>query len=660
MICQLSFRSSSGSTSSGDSATQPLPDSPEGSTSQDLRQESPSTNPHLSTPDAHESPSPDAPEGSTSYDLLHASSSSDQRADNSPSDFVSDLIRWSLKHNISHSALSDLCSFTRNYFPHLGLPTDARTLLNTCRSTTEIVPIGNGQFIYYGFDQVLPLLKDDNLTDYSLSLNFDGLPLFKSSNTSFWPILGRFAHNPAVFVLGCFCGSGKPSLDDYLQPLIEDLQRFHLGVEFQGRCVKIKLDLVSMDTPAKAYIKCIKSFNGYFGCDQCTQKGRWCNRVVFCDASFEKRTDYSFRQKIQDEHHHGTTPFTHLPYIDMINHFPIDYMHVVCLGATRKLLMLFLRGPLPIRKPAAVVEEMNSTICDLSQFVSSDFLRCGRSLREIDCWKAAEFRLFILYTGMLIFYEPLNYIQYEHFLKFVCAMRILAADSTSADDIEVARHLIVSFVTHFKELYGVENLVFVVHCLLHLPDNVLVHGRLDNFSCFSFESFLGRLKRILRSGARPLSQLSKRISEFGPTLSIDRKVLQGCEMTLSKESSHSIRVSNNELSFQVEKTYDMLTLHSFSLRIGERDSCFMTDDNNIFRVCAFVRLKNKSLYAVCQRFQGVTDLFCSPVRSSSVGVFQASSLGPKIFVAAIDIKSKLLCFPHKDKYLLQTLVHTDK
>ena len=37
-------------------------------------------------------------------------------------------------------------------------------------------------------------------------------------------------------------------------------------------------------------------------------------------------------------------------------------------------------------------------------------------------------------------------------------------------------------------------MTYTIHCLIHLVEDVKVHGNLDIFSAFSFESFLGRLK----------------------------------------------------------------------------------------------------------------------------------------------------------------------
>ena len=77
---------------------------------------------------------------------------------------------------------------------HPELPLDPRTILKT--KTAEIIEFDEGQFIYYGIEnQIKKLYTVNQLLSCSgtiglyLDLNIDGLQVFKSRSTSFWPIL---------------------------------------------------------------------------------------------------------------------------------------------------------------------------------------------------------------------------------------------------------------------------------------------------------------------------------------------------------------------------------------------------------------------------------------------------------------------------------------
>jgi|688.fasta_scaffold496927_2 hypothetical protein len=73
------------------------------------------------------------------------------------------------------------------------------------------------------------------------------------------------------------------------------------------------------------------------------------------------------------------------------------------------------------------------------------------------------------------------------------------------------------FARESKKLYGGHFITFNVHCLIHLPDDVMRFGPLDKFSSFLFENYLQQLKRRIRRSSNPLAQLVKRLSESSKT-----------------------------------------------------------------------------------------------------------------------------------------------
>ena len=84
----------------------------------------------------------------------------------------------------------------------------------------------------------------------------------------------------------------------------------------------------------------------------------------------------------------------------------------------------------------------------------------------------------------------------------------------SESELTKAREALKYFAARFGEIYGEHHLVYNVHSLIHLADDRAIHGPLDSFSCFPFETFLGKLKKLPKSPAKPLAQLVRRISEI--------------------------------------------------------------------------------------------------------------------------------------------------
>lgn len=82
------------------------------------------------------------------------------------------------------------------------------------------------------------------------------------------------------------------------------------------------------------------------------------------------------------------------------------------------------------------------------------------------------------------------------------------------DDNQLAKDCLKRFSFLFGKIYGKNQLVYNVHSLIHLADDCIIHGPLDSFSCFPFETYLGKLKTLVRSSNRPLAQLVRRISEL--------------------------------------------------------------------------------------------------------------------------------------------------
>ena len=59
-----------------------------------------------------------------------------------------------------------------------------------------------------------------------LQINIDGLPLFKSSNLQFWPILGIVDNMPSKspFIIGLFCGVKKPTVvSEFVKDFISEM-----------------------------------------------------------------------------------------------------------------------------------------------------------------------------------------------------------------------------------------------------------------------------------------------------------------------------------------------------------------------------------------------------------------------------------------------------
>lgn len=196
-------------------------------------------------------------------------SSSDEETDSTDfvknNNFRNELQKWAVKFNITQVALSELSKIINVRIPNI-LPNDPRTLLRTPRHIDLKSIEGGGKYWHNGV--IIPLKKilyscavNEMPEKISLNFNFDGLPIHKSSNEEFWPILCNIYEIPKQdpFIIGIYCGKGKPKdlnafLNDFVEEMIQLLDNDLYLEQFEKR-IKITIRCFICDSPARAFIK---------------------------------------------------------------------------------------------------------------------------------------------------------------------------------------------------------------------------------------------------------------------------------------------------------------------------------------------------------------------------------------------------------------------
>lgn len=225
------------------------------------------------------------------------------------------------------------------------------------------------------------------------------------------------------------------------------------------------------------------------------------------------RTDTTFRNRTDPDHHKMDTPLEKLP-IDMIKSIPVsDSLHLLDLGIIKRLLTGYVYGTLGLKTKWSA---------NVTKMVSDFLLRCRmpseihRAVRGLDClkfWKGTEYRTFGLYLGPVILKDHLSEEIYQHFLLFFCGIVICYSRSYSKY-LHVADKLLKTFIERYIEIYGINSISSNVHNLCHLVDEVKDLGDLSTFNTYPFENCLQKIKKLLRMGNKPLPQVARRIFEI--------------------------------------------------------------------------------------------------------------------------------------------------
>lgn len=181
--------------------------------------------------------------------------------ENSMEDVKCFLKQWTFDHNITRTALTALLKFLKiNGFDYL--PQDSRTFLKTpkCREVMEILP---GRYSHIGIKVAVNHFIESQLentivpSELLMDFNIDGVPISRSSQSSFWLILMKIIHKEIqkIYVVGVYHGFNKPNdFNEFLEPFVQEMEVLEEHYEFNSEPVILKTRLYTCDAPARASV----------------------------------------------------------------------------------------------------------------------------------------------------------------------------------------------------------------------------------------------------------------------------------------------------------------------------------------------------------------------------------------------------------------------
>ena len=377
------------------------------------------------------------------------------------------------------------------------------------------------------------LLHDAN--NFSVTVNCDGIPVFKSSLCSLWPILltvnelEPVTRRKNVVVAGLWFGKSKPLMATFLQPFVDEMQSLCTTgmswmhpVKHREIHSKVLLLQCCCDSVARCMMQGLTQFNGQFGCTWCMHEGKvmpkgrgYVRTYPVLDSEPEKRTHLSFVNDAEVAVSTGTScrgvqlasPFLLLNScgFDIVDSFSVDYMHAVLLGVARQCARFWFDGcfsgePWYLGRHIKEIDRRLTGICP-----PSDVRRLPRPITDRKFWKATEWRAWLLFYSIPVLSDilPLKYLQ--HWLILVECICVLLASRITFAEIELCKKRLAVFVKNVEVLYGCEHVSYNMHQLLHLPGTVANFGPLWCSSNFTFEDCNGQLLKLF-SGTRYVPQ----------------------------------------------------------------------------------------------------------------------------------------------------------
>ena len=371
-----------------------------------------------------------------------------------------------------------------------------------------------------------------NKHNISFLWNTDGIPVFKSSKYSIWPLYlvinelppqKRWSSNN-IILAGLWFGNQKPNMLVFLKSFAESISTLHSDgvtvfspdISQSFNCHAILL-CGTCDLLAKAMVYNTIQFNGHYGCTHCKQSGEQLvtdrNGRVHVYPYVNTDPTGPWRTSVDIEMHSreaisigkpvlgikGPSWLSTIPKYDLVGGNVIDYMHCVLLGLTKMLLKLWFDSENSQELWYCGSQVKNADLKLLQIKPPATITRVPWSIQQHrHYWKAAEYRAWLLFYSIPVMLNILPTEYLAHHMLLVESVFILLQTSISPTMITKAEMMIKHYCFKMQAYYSMRCMTANLHHLLHLPQIVLQHGPLHTYSCFPFESTNGRLLSLIK------------------------------------------------------------------------------------------------------------------------------------------------------------------
>lgn len=199
-----------------------------------------------------------------------------------------------------------------------------------------------------------------------------------------------------------------------------------------------------------------------------------------------------------------------------------------------------------------------------------------------------------------------------------------------------------------KELYSKTFLIYNVHSLLHLVDDIKYHGSLHQFSAFPFENKLCSLKRTICGKNKPLQQFVNRTIEITEinTMTYDHFIMKD---SLVASSIHSAGPCLSLIGIQYKK----IQWNNTILSLKEGDNAVITSNYDVIKIVNFVDTAS-GIFVIGKRFEKYRDLYTVPCKSSDLNIYIVQNLYEqpnKWHLSDILYKAILIQYKNKDAFI---------
>lgn len=368
-----------------------------------------------------------------------------------------------------------------------------------------------------------------NATDFTCSFNTDGVPVFKSSKFSIWPVLISINELPFsvrkrnVIIAGLWFGTSKPQMSLFLNSVVSEMNSlYRQGIKWRSLdqisiCSRILFVLCPVDSVARCMVQGHTQFNGKFGCNWCKnpgvtiKKGKGHCRIYpdNLNSSLRNGSEYKINA-LEERFFEGQkckSPLIELLNFNLVDGFSVDYMHCVFLGIVRSFTKKWMSDS---KEEYYIGRQANDIDGKFLKFkVPKEIVRTCRSVTNLRHWKASEWRTW-LFVLPVVLKDILSKKYLKHFSFLSRAIFLCSKDKFTVQELAEAHELIQKFLENGQILYGDSFYSYNVHQLNHLIETVKNWGPLWGSSAFQFESVNGKLLKYIKTANGVAMQVSEK------------------------------------------------------------------------------------------------------------------------------------------------------
>lgn len=202
-----------------------------------------------------------------------------------------------------------------------------------------------------------------------------------------------------------------------------------------------------------------------------------------------------------------------------------------------------------------------------------------------------------------------------------------------------------------------------INSIIHLADDAKRYNGSNKICAFMFENHMQPLKKDIRSGMRPLQQLSRRYEEKRVS-----NVMKSYKQYQTRIGPINCYYSNKNklrpmVGNAIEPQYTGWRMKILSIKLNEADKCVKILNTGEFVVIENIatdRTDKSKILIVGRHYEKMIDFFIQPCKSSLLGIYRASSLGPLKTWPLNNISQKIVSLPlnvYENSVLLIPFLH---